>query len=157
MVTLAGRLLEAAELLLKAQSRSSAFKRRAVSTAYYAVFHAVDKVCADYVTNGAKRSSEEYNRVYRALDHKQMKDAFAKSPMKDNEKLRGIGSAVISLQNERHRADYLPPIQNIFTDVRAAELVSMARETVRQIESIQPEQAEYQMLALNILFKERQL
>lgn len=155
MATLAGRLLDIAELLLVSGDRSAAFRRRAVSTAYYAVFHAIDKLCADYVSRSAKRSSLEYLRVYRALDHGPLKDAFSKSPLKDDGVLRTVGSAVVILQNERHRADYLPPIANIFTHDRATELVGMAREVVQQIELIKPASRECRMLALGLLFKER--
>jgi uncharacterized protein (UPF0332 family) len=153
--TLAGRLLEAAELLLKNGSRSTAFRRRAVSTAYYAVFHAIDKLCADYVSRSAMRSSDEYLRVYRALDHAPLKNAFGKSPLKDNAVLREIGSMVVILQNERHRADYLPPVAGVFTYDRATELVAMAREVVQQIETIKPVNKECRLLALSLLFKER--
>lgn len=153
--TFAGRLLEAAELLLKNGTRSAVFRRRAVSTAYYAVFHAVDKLCADYVSRSAKRSSDEYLRVYRALDHAPLKNAFSQSPLKDNPILREIGAVVILLQNERHRADYLPPVAGVFTHDRATELVGMAREAVRQIETLKPANKECRILALNLLFKER--
>jgi hypothetical protein len=154
-VTLAGRLLDAADLLLKNGTNSTAFRRRAVSTAYYAVFHAIDKLCADYVSRSARRSSDEYLRVYRALDHAPLKNAFSQPPLKDHPILREIGSVVVLLQNERHRADYLPPIAGIFTHGRATELVGMAREVVRQIESIKPAQDECRTLALSLLFKER--
>lgn len=155
MATLAGRLLEAAELLLENGEKSSAFRRRAVSTAYYAVFHAIDKLCADYVSRSAKRSSEEYLRAYRALEHGPLKNAFNQSPLKDHAILREIGSVVVTLQNERHRADYLPPVAGVFTHVRAAELVDMARLVVERIESLKPANEECRILALALLFKER--
>jgi uncharacterized protein (UPF0332 family) len=153
--TLAGRLLEAAELLLENGTKSSAFRRRAVSTAYYAVFHAIDKLCADYVSRSAKRSSDEYLRAYRALEHGSLKNAFSQSPLKDHAILREIGSVVVTLQNERHRADYLPPVTGVFTHVRATELVDMARLVVGQIESLKPANEECRTLALALLFKER--
>ena len=153
--TFAAKLLEAAELLLERGRRSSAFRRRAVSTAYYAVFHAVDKVCSDYVTRSAKRSSDAYLRTYRALDHGWLKNAFNHAPLSDNAKLSLIGKTIEVLQTERHRADYLPPIAGVFTFNRANELVSMAREAVSEIESLKPRNADCRTLALSLLFKER--
>jgi hypothetical protein len=44
--TMVSRLLDAAELLLAHGGRSGAFRRRAVSTAYYAVFHSLAKSSA---------------------------------------------------------------------------------------------------------------
>jgi hypothetical protein len=153
--TLAGRLLDAADTLLTENKRSIAFRRRAISTAYYAVFHAIDKLCADYVTRSAKRSSEEYLRAYRALDHAPLKNAFSQSPLKDVPKLSNIGAAVVTLQAERHRADYLPPLAGLFTHERARELVDIAHKAVEQIESIKPAQDECRTLAVSLLFKER--
>jgi hypothetical protein len=155
IVTLSGRLLDVAELLLVEGAGSSAYKRRAVSTAYYAVFHALDKICADYISHSADRSSDEYLRVYRALDHTPLKNAFSQPPLKDHPTLSKIGAVLVILQNERHRADYLPPILGIFTIDRAIELVGMAKEAVNQIESFKSDAKERQLLALSLIFKER--
>jgi hypothetical protein len=153
--TLAGRLLEAAELLLEHGKRSTAIRRRAVSTAYYAVFHSIVKVCADYVSRSATRSSEEYRRAYRALDHRQLKDAFRRSPLKDHQTFGKIGVAVVKLQEERHDADYLPPVAGNFTYDRAAELVGLARDVVREIEKLKPANEDCRMLVISLLFKDR--
>jgi hypothetical protein len=50
--------------------------RRAVSTTYYAMFHALARCCADLFIGGTGtgRSKEAWTQVYRALDH-----GFAKS------------------------------------------------------------------------------
>src|ERR1700686_1154420 len=95
-------LLEAADKLAEERPRSSAFKRRAVSTAYYAVFHSLAKLCADTLLQSTDRDTDEYSRVYRALDHGSLKTAFAREPLKDRESLRKIGDLVVSLQSERH-------------------------------------------------------
>jgi hypothetical protein len=50
--------------------------RRAVSTAYYAVFHALARQCADrFVGTGHNRSRPAWQQVYRALDHGFAKNA----------------------------------------------------------------------------------
>lgn len=154
-VSLAVRLLEAADLLLSDRERDPAFRRRAISSAYYAVFHAIDKVCADYLTRSASRSSEEYVRVYKALDHASLRNAFAQSPLKKNARISRLGEAIVVLQFERNHADYMPPVPNIFTYDRAVELVNIARETVADIESIKTGHEHSRMLAVSLLFKER--
>jgi uncharacterized protein (UPF0332 family) len=111
-----GRLLDLADQMVREGSGSSAIRRRAVSTAYYAVFHALAKSCASILLPSVGRNSEIYERVYRALDHGPLKNAFMtkEGPLKDRQTLRKIGDRVVRLQSERHRADYLPRIRESF-------------------------------------------
>ena len=153
--SMASRLLDAADTLLREGRRSNAFRRRAVSTAYYAVFHALAKLCADYVTRSARRATDEYGRVYRSLEHGVLKNAFAQPPLKDNQKLSDIGAIVVRLQAERHRADYLPPIAGIFSRDIAQELVEQAREAVAELESLKPQNKDCRTLATSLVFRER--
>ena len=154
--TMASRLLDAAETLLRDGRRSNAFRRRAVSTAYYAVFHALAKLCADYVTRLAQRRTDEYARVYRSLEHGVLKNAFGQLPLKNNQRLSDIGAIVVRLQAERHRADYLPPIAGVLSHDTAQELVEQAREAVAELESLKPQNKDCRTLATSLLFKERQ-
>jgi uncharacterized protein (UPF0332 family) len=152
---MASRLIDAADTLLTEGRRSTAYRRRAVSTAYYAVFHALAKLCADYVTRSSSRSSEEYLRVYRSLDHGPLKHAFGQILLKDNKRLSRIGSVVVRLQAERHRADYLPPILGVFSRDAAQELVDQAREAVAVLEAIKPQHKDCRMLVTCLLFRVR--
>jgi uncharacterized protein (UPF0332 family) len=146
-------LLEAADKLLQERPRSSAFKRRAVSTAYYAVFHALAKLCADTMLQSTVRTTDEYARVYRALEHGPLKSAFGKEPLKSHGTLRRIGDLVVALQSERHRADYLPPIRNVFSQRDARNLIDQARQAVSLIEALNlPDR---RTLATCLLFRER--
>jgi uncharacterized protein (UPF0332 family) len=148
------RLLEIADLLINEDGRSSAFRRRAVSTAYYAVFHALAKICADELMP-TTRSSEEYSRVYRALEHGTLKSAFLvkDSPLKVRPNLRTIGDTIVRLQSERHRADYLPPVSDVFTRRKAEELIEQARTVVDEITSL--DEPDRRALAAYLLFKNR--
>ena len=147
-------LLEAADKLAEVRPRSSAFKRRAVSTAYYAVFHSLAKLCADTLLQSTDRDTDEYSRVYRALDHGSLKTAFAREPLKDRESLRKIGDLVVSLQSERHRADYLPPIKNVFSRQETRKLIDQARQAVSEIEALNSQ--DRHTLATCLLFRVRQ-
>lgn len=65
-------LLETARKLANANQRrpKQADLRRAVSTAYYAVFHALAHECADrFIGTGDQRSEAAWTQVYRALEH----------------------------------------------------------------------------------------
>jgi uncharacterized protein (UPF0332 family) len=148
------RLLDAADKLMAEGATSSAFKRRAVSTAYYAVFHALAKSCADSLLPGINRSMDEYSRIYRALEHGSLKSAFAKDPLKDRESLRKIGDLVIRLQSERFKADYFPPIRNVFSRREAQQLIEQARQAVAAINSLDVN--DRRTLATCLLFRARQ-
>jgi len=90
--------------------------RRAVSTAYYAVFHAIIEASVDRVASGAP--PEVQAAVARAFDHTTMK-SFARSvasgsPPKVLQKvftdvpaqLKQLADSLTYLQDERHAADY---------------------------------------------------
>jgi uncharacterized protein (UPF0332 family) len=149
-----GRLLDLADQLVREGARSSALRRRAVSTAYYAVFHALAKSCASILLPSVDRNSEPYKRVYRALDHGPLKAAFAPTgPLKDREPLQKIGKAVVQLQSERHRADYMPPSKDFFSPNEAEELIGTARRAVTEIEALNSK--DRVALATWLLFKSR--
>jgi uncharacterized protein (UPF0332 family) len=148
------RLLELADQMAGEGARSSALRRRAVSTAYYAVFHALAKSCAGILLPSVDRNSDTYQRIYRALDHGSLRTAFTTggSPLKDRKDLRKIGDLIWALQSERHRADYLPPDPRMFRD-DAKDLVDQARQAVSEIESLNEE--DRGTLAAFLLFKSR--
>jgi hypothetical protein len=151
------RLLDLADQLVREGASSSALKRRAMSTAYYAVFHALASSCASILLPSIYGNSEIYERVYRSLDHGPLKNAFMakEGPLQGRQNLRNIGDFVIQLQSERHRADYLPPRKGIFSARIAKELVDdQARKAVREIELLNNE--DRIALATSLLFKSRQ-
>lgn len=96
--------------------------RRAVSSAYYAVFHALAKECADrLVGTGKNRSDAAWQQVYRSLEH-----GFAKQSGANAQKL-GFPSAIVNfadtfsdLQRERHAADYDPAASYTLAEARSA-------------------------------------
>jgi hypothetical protein len=48
--------------------------RRAISTAYYALFHAVLTEAADDLMGSTQRQSARYALVYRSIDHRAIRD-----------------------------------------------------------------------------------
>lgn len=109
-------------------------RRRAVSTAYYAVFHALARLCADELlgSDSAARETEDYERVYRALEHKSMKAVF-ESKLKDIRAFREIGDRVVSLQSKRHDADYRPSSHHVH-EAEIHEILETARSIVNLID-----------------------
>jgi hypothetical protein len=149
------RLLDLADQLVQHGSTSAAFRRRAVSTCYYAVFHALATLCASILLPSVDRKSEVYERVYRALDHGPIRMAFTAKggALKGRGTLQKIGELVVQLQSERHRADYLPPNKSIFPADVAKDLVDQARRAVREIENLSDD--DRVALATALLFKSR--
>jgi uncharacterized protein (UPF0332 family) len=151
--TMVMRLFAAAKTLLEERPQSSAYRRRAVSTAYYALFHSLAKVCAETLLPGSRRNSAEFERIYRALDHGPLKNAFGQSPIKDDPALKKIGEAFITLQSERHRADYMPPEAKMFALSECKRLIDLASQAADQIDALNEEQR--RTLSTFAIFKNR--
>jgi hypothetical protein len=99
--------------------------RRAVSAAYYGIFHAALAAAADQFVGITKRSTSQYGLVYRSIDHRRLRELCedvrkAAPPAKYNAHTPagGFGSdiaafadALVELQERRHAADYDPMIR----------------------------------------------
>jgi uncharacterized protein (UPF0332 family) len=83
--------------------------RRSISSAYYAMFHALARCCADLLIGGpgSKRSKPAWSQVYRALDHGTAKSACANETMiaKFPREIQEFSRAFVELQLKRHEAD----------------------------------------------------
>ncbi|TXM75773.1 hypothetical protein FV218_08065 [Methylobacterium sp. WL69] len=96
--------------------------RRSVSTAYYALFHAVLRRAADHLVGADQSHTAAYALVYRAFVHGRMKEVCQvidkpslSAPNQEKLKRTAFGSplrffatAFVELQDARHRADYDP-------------------------------------------------
>lgn len=149
------RLIQVAQELSKRTGYRprEAFMRRAVSTAYYAMFHALAQLCADELIGGKHARTVAWNRVYRALDHKlakamlQSKEATNLSPA-----IAAFGRAFAVLQERRHQADYDPmPFRYYFNETAA--LIELAHSAIRDLDGLGSD--ERRTLAVFILFKQR--
>lgn len=113
--------------------------RRAISAAYYGLFHAMLIAAADQVVGVTKRSTNRYALVYRSIDHGTLRKLCetakaAKLPPKyaRNAPTNGLGSnmaafaaAFLELQEKRHTADYDPGVRVKSLDAKLA--ISSAR------------------------------
>ena len=153
MASFVDNLLVASKTLLKEKPRSSAFKRRAVSTAYYAAFHAVAKSCAKAMGPTLEIDSDEYERLYRSLDHGNLINAFKHPPLKDKTSFNELGNLLEKLKEGRAKADYLPPRRNIFSKKACEEHIAQAEKIIELIRSLTYE--ERHNLAVWLLFPKR--
>lgn len=84
--------------------------KRAVSDAYYAMFHELAKECADTVAGSVATSRPKaWQQVYRSLEHGGAKSASEQAKNK-NFPLEIIifAETFVEMQNARHNADYNP-------------------------------------------------
>ena len=97
--------------------------KRAVSTAYYALFHAMCQNCADSFIGGtnADRSASAWRQVYRSVDHGHAKSQCKNKDMLEKfpKDIEDFAEQFYKLQIERHAADYDPNSKFFRTDVQA--------------------------------------
>jgi hypothetical protein len=118
-------LLEQAEKLIRLAPPGAPRQvdiRRAVSAAYYSVFHATMAAAADAFVGRGHRVSEQYSLVYRSIDHRGFKELCSvvqRSPLPARYRphrssgafspdLRAFATSAAELQDYRHAADYDP-------------------------------------------------
>lgn len=86
--------------------------RRAVSTAYYAAFHALAKTAADCIAGivGATSSTRAWQQVYRSLNHGPARKACERREVIERfpAAIQDFANAFRGLQLARHTADYDP-------------------------------------------------
>jgi hypothetical protein len=133
--------------------------RRAVSTAYYAVFHtALTTAAGRFMGTGATMSAG-YALLYRGFNHGQMRrlcedvDKSTLSPRLQQQlgrlavhpQLRIFATNFVGLQQLRHMADYDPHVQLFHAD--AVDAVSAAEQAIEALR-LAPDDERTDLLAL---------
>lgn len=135
---LAKGFIGAAKRLIPASAKrpTQASLRRAISTSYYAVFHALAKMAADSLVGvvKAKRSDKAWVEVYRGLTHGHCKTACegAKN-IRFPEELHDFSDAFMQLQEARHLVDYDPMIRVRKED--ALFYISLAERSIQALKN----------------------
>lgn len=137
-------LFEQAEKLIRPRGQLAPRQvdvRRAISAAYYGVFHYILAAAADLHIGGTARPAKRYTLLYRSVDHRTMR-ALCEEAKKPTPSARyrkyipnGLGpniqafaSAFLDLQEKRHDADYDPLKLMKVSDARLA--VATARSAI---------------------------
>ena len=128
--------------------------RRAISTAYYAMFHALAESNANTLIGASNdaRSSVEWVRTYRAINHGtasgQMK-ALDRNRFPDQ--IYDFAEVFIDLQMQRHDADYNP--QATFTRSETVAAINRAASAVERF--IETTARDRRAFAAQVLFVAR--
>ena len=132
-------LLSVADDLASTKSRKprQSNLRRAVSTAYYAMFHCLAKCCADTLvgSRSADRSNAAWRQTYRALEHGNAKNSCKNREIVEKfpQDIEDFANTFVSLQEKRHSADYDPFAQ--FTKLEVKSDISSAKDAIERFQS----------------------
>jgi uncharacterized protein (UPF0332 family) len=109
--------------------------RRAISTAYYALFHAMAKDVADmFVGVGTDRPDKAWSQTFRSLQHSDARiacDAIKKLNFAAT--IEVCAEAFVNLQKQRHDADYDPDVR--YNRVDALYAIHVADDAIRNLMS----------------------
>lgn len=128
--------------------------RRAISNAYYGVFHAILTAAANHFVGSSKQSTRQYSLVYRSVDHSSLRSLCAAlKGRKISQKIafhapvagfdldtQILAKFVLELQEKRIAADYDPGMQIKTLDARLA--VEAARTALRHLDQANAESRE---------------
>ncbi len=123
--------------------------RRAISSAYYAAFHALSASNADVLIGPAQDqlTADAWVRTYRGLNHNQARSQLQQNRARFSVRVQIFADLFRDLQNERHNADYHP--QAIFTAQTAATWLNKADAAITDyLQAPQPERAAVAILTL---------
>lgn len=109
----ADHLLETAQYLTGRQSIGRPRQvdlKRAISTVYYALFHALALCCADTLATQTRRGNPAWQQAYRAIEHGHVKKQCMNKAVitRFSQELQDFGKWFVYMQILRHRADYDP-------------------------------------------------
>lgn len=146
-------LLSVSRHLVAASAPSDAAVRRSISTAYYAVFHAVLRRAADLFVGEDRRSEPAYALLYRGFEHTHMRrqlESLDRPTLGDKAKralggrsfvsrdMRSFAAAFAGLQDLRTYADYDPQVQ--LTGLEARTVVEEAADAIDIVGRVPPDE-----------------
>ncbi len=143
-------LMEAARALAERPTQERL--RRAVSTAYYAMFHALAAMAADLLAGGARRPA--WHRVYRSLEHGRARKACqqVRTMGEFPADIREFARVFVILQEARQQADYALDGKDYEASVVQEHIVSVER-TIARFEHVDADSR--RNFVLHVLFRQR--
>lgn len=107
--------------------------KKAISSAYYAMFHALCYSNANVLIGSSARTARlpGWARTYRSLDHGAAKDRLLQHRSVASPSLRNFGTVFSVLQENRHSADYDPSAR--FYRATTVSLIDRAEEAIRAL------------------------
>ena len=127
--------------------------KRAISTAYYALFHAMAKDAADMLVGvGPTRPDRAWAHAYRALQHGDARLACeGVRNINFPSTIKTCADAFVALQQKRHDADYDPDHRALREDALSA--IKLAEDAIRDLKA--SAKRDRRAFAVQILMKKR--
>ncbi|MBC7586543.1 MULTISPECIES: hypothetical protein [unclassified Tardiphaga] len=159
------QLFDQADRLIAEAGGQQVDLRRAVSAAYYGLFHSATIAASDFIVSKSRRNHREWSLVSRSIDHKDLRElckALDQPPgkyrpfipaMGFSAELKDYARAVVELQQKRHDADYDPIATFRVSDCKS--LVASARNAATQFKSISVDADEWRIFICLLLFPPR--
>ena len=126
-----------------------AMLKKAISAAYYAMFHALCYSNANTLMGSSTRPARRpgWTRTYRAVDHGAAKERLLRQRSVASPSVRNFGLVFSALQENRHLADYDPNAR--FSRADAISLINRAEDAIHTFLSAnEPERRELAAAAL---------
>ena len=111
--------------------------RRAVSAAYYALFHALARNAADLLvgSRAATQTKQAWRQVYRALDHGRIKRQCTNQIItKFPQEIQDFAGHFVMVQAQRYMADY-DPLEH-FSRSDVSQLVDKTKSAINDFEMV---------------------
>lgn len=149
-------LLHTAEKLAGSSARKprQSDLKRAASSVYYALFHALAKSNADCLIGTVKldRANRAWRQVYRSLDHGFAKNACQSGGISQfPQQIQDFADIFVALQAKRHNADYDP-----FSRLQKLEVLSDIKAVKQIVDDFQKAGAkDRKAFAVWVLLKQR--
>jgi len=149
----ASALLSVAEQLARPKQKSSTMRqaelRRAISTAYYALFHAIRVDYADFLVGRTvtARNSLAWSTAFRTLNHGPLANASQKFKNAESigSETKEFFNPFADLKQKRERADY--DAEGDFGEIEVLNALAQARSALNNYKSL-PTSQRRQALAL---------
>ena len=127
--------------------------RKAISAAYYAVFHALANSNADTLIGASPqfRSLPAWTQTYRALGHGFAKGQIQRGSDAFPTAIQDFANTFVALQDERHRADYDPDAE--FTRFYTVYWINRAEAAITNFTAATV--SERKSFAAQVLFRNR--
>ena len=131
-------LIRASRLLAGGQPSQEAL-RRAVSTAYYAMFHALATSNADLIV-GAKTPANQSNWIatYRSLRHFRAQNPLHGWPHLFSTPVQNFAVVIAGIKEERENADYNPDAN--FTQNQVVSWIDSAERAIIEFNAASPQE-----------------
>lgn len=152
-------LIELAEQIVQIATRypRQATINRAVSTAYYALFHALSQDCVASTVRSPKTPLHWsiVTPIYRSIEHASARKVFERMTRDSAtpRATRDVAESFLALQSARIAADYDPRPESRLSRKEAADLIQRARAAIDALRALPKD--DRLLLAVQLIAKPR--